>query len=444
MNLEENRIVEGDICSYRIIRAENFSARSKSYLCTSADGQLRRLKLYDGLTTMSGEVRERYLQLSPCRGILKNVDQGRLEGIPFDVFPVVSSSLSMRRIPPGKMVGQLIPDLIEGLHYLHAKGILIRDLRPEHIATDTAFDSFSICSFSDIVLLKPPVTAVRTAEYGLDPNYLAPETSTFGFSEASDYYALGVLIYLLCFKEGDPNRVKESEWRTWKEKGQLPEFDKLTEDRYQVESYNIIALIRGLTKVDPRMRWTSVQVGEWLERNGDPASYRITPIRKKIPIPIRFMGKTCWGYEQIAGIIAENIEKLADQRDLISALLDQIRKEDARFAEELEEVTGNVSSPVMKWFCLIYKLDPEMPGFWMGGRRYMDLKELALDAAENQSVREKLSCVLREKGFSYWAEAAGIDDGHIKWQLSLLEEWEKDAPGAGVDKLIHSFYRRNI
>ena len=83
-----------------------------------------------------------------------------------------------------------LSDVLEGLAYLHHKGIVHRDIKPENILVD-AHDAPCIIDFDLAVYVdEPPYRGAGT------PAYLSPEQARGEATlPASDLYAVGVLLY---------------------------------------------------------------------------------------------------------------------------------------------------------------------------------------------------------------------------------------------------------
>ena len=79
-------------------------------------------------------------------------------------------------------------------------------------------------------------------------------------------------------------------------------------------------------------------------------------------------------------------------------------------------------SLIGKCFRLIYVLDPETQGVWVGGKKYEDTETLFKDASQDSVVRENLKLLLQEKAFTYWADAVDVTDMETKISLAELEK----------------------
>jgi calcium/calmodulin-dependent protein kinase I len=169
----------------------------------------------------------------------------------------------------------IMAELLDALSYMHGKGIVHRDVKPENVcfvAKDREADagsgpaSIRLVDFGYAAVIQPDVP------YGPDwcgtPKYVAPEqiSSTGHESTAPDLWAAGVVLYImLCgfppwSASGGPELFEQIEHAQYSFPS--PWWDMVSEDAKQ--------LLRGLLTIDPEQRLTAAQaaVHPWIETCG--------------------------------------------------------------------------------------------------------------------------------------------------------------------------------
>ena len=83
-------------------------------------------------------------------------------------------------------------EIAMGLHYLHSKGIVYRDLKPENLL----LDADGHIKITDFGLSKQNVEGDELHSLCGTPEYLAPEIlNRTGHGQAVDWWSLGALLY---------------------------------------------------------------------------------------------------------------------------------------------------------------------------------------------------------------------------------------------------------
>lgn len=84
--------------------------------------------------------------------------------------------------------------VVEGLDYLHTRGIIYRDLKPENMMMDVT----GYLKLVDFGFAKKLPQGSKTWTFAGTPEYLAPEiVRNRGHDRAADYWSLGVFIHEL-------------------------------------------------------------------------------------------------------------------------------------------------------------------------------------------------------------------------------------------------------
>lgn len=121
--------------------------------------------------------------------------------------PAISKARNHNQPWPESRVLQLAMQMAEGLHVAHREGLIHRDLKPENVLFTTPATGFFADS-ADVKLAdfglatafrparEPPGLAADQTLSG-SPAYMAPEQFIGQFSESSDLYALGIILFEL-------------------------------------------------------------------------------------------------------------------------------------------------------------------------------------------------------------------------------------------------------
>ena len=84
--------------------------------------------------------------------------------------------------------------IILALEYLHGKDLIYRDLKPENVLMQES----GYLKLADFGFIKKLYKWERTYTFCGTPEYMAPEIiANKGYSQAVDWYALGVFLYEL-------------------------------------------------------------------------------------------------------------------------------------------------------------------------------------------------------------------------------------------------------
>ncbi|MEE4195817.1 MAG: serine/threonine-protein kinase [Anaerolineae bacterium] len=133
--------------------------------------------------------------------ILKVLDYGEQDGVPYLVMPYVANGTlhkyARKRIPYTQAIKLIIP-IAEALGYAHAHKIIHRDIKPANIL----FGESGAPVLSDFGIAKMIDGGDQTQLTGTGigigtPDYMAPEQWNGLADERTDVYALGIVLYEL-------------------------------------------------------------------------------------------------------------------------------------------------------------------------------------------------------------------------------------------------------
>jgi serine/threonine-protein kinase len=137
------------------------------------------------------------------RCILPILARGVEEGIPYYVAPYLKGGnlVDYRERHGGRLtfdqVFGWLPDIAKTLDYVHAMGVVHRDVKPSNVLFDgnrhVFLSDFGIAK----VLSSTPSAGLTQSGFGPgSPTYMAPEQDTGGkVSAAADQYSLAVIVY---------------------------------------------------------------------------------------------------------------------------------------------------------------------------------------------------------------------------------------------------------
>jgi tRNA A-37 threonylcarbamoyl transferase component Bud32 len=103
------------------------------------------------------------------------------------------------RFSEGRAAAALVEKVARAVYYAHEHGVLHRDLKPANVLLDSG-DEPRVCDFGLAKLADSEVELTQTGQFLGTPAYMAPEQAADDsgrISEATDVWALGVLLYQL-------------------------------------------------------------------------------------------------------------------------------------------------------------------------------------------------------------------------------------------------------
>ncbi|GAB3430851.1 serine/threonine-protein kinase [Actinophytocola sediminis] len=159
------------------------------------------------------------------------------------------------RVFAAAKVTEIVRQLTDGLCALHGRGIIHRDLKPENVLVRTAEPNLDLV-LSDFGLSRKLTGTAHFTTVGQTPVYAAPESWSGHVSPALDWWALGMMALELAtgqqpFAGLDVLMVQKTVTTR-----PVP-VDAVTDARLH-------RLCAGLLVADETLRWTEVQVRDWL------------------------------------------------------------------------------------------------------------------------------------------------------------------------------------
>ena len=229
------------------------------------------VKVYRRKNAVSHEVLERLSKLkSP--NIVEIIDYGEYNDYPCIILPqFVNHSLQGTRLSFEQIRDIVVPDVINGLKYLHSQGIIHRDIKPGNMMVTNDGNHIQIIDFGISEVLETGDSVVMS-KIGFTRDYCAPEALNGSWVEESDYYSLGISLYEI-FKGDTPfgKNISAEEHAAMQSVSNIP----FTDDFPKA----LVNLIKGLTYKDisnrndlsnPNRRWTWREVEKWCKGESLP------------------------------------------------------------------------------------------------------------------------------------------------------------------------------
>ena len=245
------------------------SGEADLYLCDH-EGKKRVLKYYRQAQSLKKEV-TKTLKSIHSQYVAQVFDVGIYLERNYEIdeyFPL--GSLDGKKIPYEIIKNKIIPQLNDGLHALHQKKLLHKDLKPSNIMLRSQQYDIALIDFGISSLLENNNTVLMT-QTGMTPQYAAPETMQGMFMEESDYYSLGITLCAL-FQGHSPFQGMDAQ--------QISRFNAIRRLPLPEEMpTDLQNLILGLTYVDvtnrkdkrnPNRRWTYEEVIKWIAGEHQP------------------------------------------------------------------------------------------------------------------------------------------------------------------------------
>jgi serine/threonine protein kinase/flagellar biosynthesis GTPase FlhF len=234
------------------------------------------IKIYRRKDAIKPEVLGKLAKLkSP--GIVEIIDHGFYNGFPCVVMPYyMNGSLAGKTLSYDVIKDIVIPEVTEGLKYLHKNGIIHKDIKPANLMISNDGKHVHIIDFG-ISSAKDDGVSILITKTGMSPEYCAPETFNNVWVEESDFYSFGITIFEL-FKGHTPFNYSS-------DKNVLAASASIQKISFSLDfPSELVNLIKGLTYKDlsnrndpnnPNRRWTWKEIEKWLSG-------------EKIPVPGEF------------------------------------------------------------------------------------------------------------------------------------------------------------
>lgn len=358
-------------------------------------------------------------------------DMGKYNGFPFVVLPYYKNgSLQGRKFTLEELKEKIIPCINEGLRVLHQNDIIHKDLKPSNIMLQDDNKSIAIIDFGISSVVEEGNTVLVT-KTGMTPEYSAPESFRSLFLEESDYYSFGITVYELFCGYTPYKNMNAEEIAQFTAVQRIP-FPKDMPQELQdfISAVTYFDITNRNKKENPNRRWTYTEVSNWCKGEKQIIPGEGADIAADQAIPAyTFLGRK---YKDIPSLITElasNWDEGKKQlyRGLMSAFFKNFNPEIAGYCMDAEEdATRNAGEDDIIFWNLLYKIYPELHGFYWTGQVYESLQTLGRDMLERLWKNDKSNCVywdsiLRNKLLTSYLTKVNLKNESLAAAVSALE-----------------------
>ena len=327
-------------------------------------------------------------------------DMGEYNSFPFVILPYYKNgSLQGRKFTLKELKRTIIPCINEGLRVLHQNDIIHKDLKPSNIMLQDDNKSIAIIDFGISSVVEKGNTVLVT-KTGMTPEYSAPETFRNLFLEESDYYSFGITVYELFCGYTPYKNMNAEEIAQYTAVQRIP-FPKDMPRELQdfISAVTYFDITNRNKKENPNRRWTYSEVLNWCKGKEQVIPGESADIAADNRIPVyTFLGKRYKDIPSLITALASNWNDGKKQlyRGLLSAFFKNFNPEIAGYCIDAEEeATRTKGKDDIIFWNLLYKIYPELNGFYWKEQMYESLPALGRDMLERLWKND-------QSNFDYW------------------------------------------
>lgn len=327
-------------------------------------------------------------------------DTGIYNNLPFEILPYYKNgSLQGRKFSMEELKKTIIPCINEALNVLHQNDIIHKDLKPSNIMMLDDNKSVAIIDFGISSVVEQGNTVLVT-KTGMTPEYSAPETFRNLFLEESDYYSFGITLYELYCGYTPYKNMNAEEIAQFTAVQRIP-FPKDMPQELQdlISAVTYFDITNRNNKNNPNRRWTYTEVDNWCKGKKQVIPGEGTGLGAEKAIPsYTFLGQAYKDIPSLITALASNWNDGKKQlyRGLLSGFFKNFNPEIAGYCIDAEEeATQTAGKDDVIFWNLLYKIYPELNGFYWLGHIHESLPALGRDMLEKLWKNDK-------SDYTYW------------------------------------------